>query len=157
MKEEPREEHRWLEKLVGEWTYEGECIMGPDQPPMKMSGVETVRSLGGLWTIGEGENTGPDGGGGKTVMTIGFDPKSGRYVGTFVASAMSHLWTYDGAIEGDVLALDADGPSFTGGGTTKYRDTIEFSDADHRTLKSHARGEDGKWVHFMTAHYTRRK
>jgi hypothetical protein len=62
MHEEPRAEHRWLEKLVGEWTYEGECIMGPDQPTMKMTGVETVRSLGGLWTIGEAENAMPDGG-----------------------------------------------------------------------------------------------
>jgi hypothetical protein len=90
-------------------------------------------------------------------MTLGFDAKSGRYVGTFIASMMTHLWTYDGAVEGDALVLDADGPSFTGEGTGKYRDTIEFSDDDHRTLKSHALGPDGQWHLFMTARYTRKK
>ena len=47
---EPQKEHQWLHKLVGKWTFEGECSMGPDQPPMKNTGKETVRSLGGLWT-----------------------------------------------------------------------------------------------------------
>ncbi len=27
---EPQSEHRWLHKLVGEWTYVGDCNMGPD-------------------------------------------------------------------------------------------------------------------------------
>jgi hypothetical protein len=156
MHEEPRAEHRWLEKLVGEWTYEGECIMGPDQPTMTTTGVETVRSLGGLWTIGEGENAMPDGRVGKSVMTLGFDARSGRYVGTFIVSIMTHLWTYDGAIEGDALVLDAEGPSFNGEGAGKYRDTIEFTDDDHRTLKSHALRPDGQWQLFMTARYTRK-
>ena len=52
----PQKEHQWLHKLVGEWTCESECSMGQDQPPMKNTGQETVRSLGGLWTVGEGEN-----------------------------------------------------------------------------------------------------
>ena len=37
MQAEPQKEHQWLEKLVGEWTYEGEAIMGPDQPPEKFA------------------------------------------------------------------------------------------------------------------------
>ena len=52
---EPQKEHQWLQQLVGKWTSETECSMGPDQPAMKTNGKETVRSLGGLWTIGEGE------------------------------------------------------------------------------------------------------
>ena len=56
MKVEPQKEHQWLQKLVGTWSHEGECMMGPDQPPMKSSGSETVRSLGGLWTVGEVKN-----------------------------------------------------------------------------------------------------
>ena len=54
MQVQPSAEHYWLQKLVGEWTSESECVMGPDQPPMKATGKETVRSVGGLWTIGEG-------------------------------------------------------------------------------------------------------
>lgn len=55
MKAEAQKEHEWLHKLVGEWSFEGECGMGPDQPPMKSTGSETVRSLGGLWTSAKAE------------------------------------------------------------------------------------------------------
>ncbi len=41
----PQKEHRWLHRLVGDWLYENECSLGPDQPPMKMSGKESVRQL----------------------------------------------------------------------------------------------------------------
>ena len=34
MTAEPTKEHQWLQQLVGEWTAEMECVMGPDQPPM---------------------------------------------------------------------------------------------------------------------------
>jgi hypothetical protein len=159
MNAEPQNEHRWLNKLVGEWTYEAECSMGPDQPPSKNEGVEVVRTLGGLWTIGESEGEMPGGGTAKSVMTLGFDPKAKRFVGTFIASMMTHLWTYSGSLDesGKVLALDADGPSFNGEGTAKYRDSIEFIDDDHRVLTSHALGEDGQWHQFMTARYRRKK
>jgi hypothetical protein len=156
---EPQQEHRWLNRLVGEWTSESECITGPDQPPMKGRGVEVVRSLGGLWTIGEGEGEMPDGGSAQTVMTLGYDPKGGRFVGTFIASMMTHLWTYSsGSLDpsGKVLTLDAEGPSFTGDGTAKYRDSIEFIDDNHRVMTSHLLGEDGQWLQFMTAHYRRK-
>ena len=45
---------------------------------------------------------------------------------------MTHLWVYDGALDaaGKVLTLDAEGPSFTGDGTTaKYQDVIEIEGA----------------------------
>jgi hypothetical protein len=68
-------EHRWLRKLVGEWTYEGEASMAPGQTPMKMAGVERVRSISGLWTVAEGESRMPDGSPATTIMTLGFDPR----------------------------------------------------------------------------------
>ena len=68
MKAEPQKEHRWLEQLVGEWTYEVESTMGPGQPPMKAEGTETVRSLGGLWTLAEGHGDMPGCGPSTTVM-----------------------------------------------------------------------------------------
>ena len=55
MKAEPQKEHLWLQKLVGEWTCEAEMTMKPDEPPAKSKGTETVRSLGGLWILAEGE------------------------------------------------------------------------------------------------------
>ena len=155
----PEKEHEWLQKLVGEWTCEAECVMGPDQPPMKMKAEETVRSIGGLWTIGEGRGEMPGGGEATTVMTLGYDPKKKRFVGTFVGSMMTHLWIYEGTLDasGKVLTLDAEGPSMQGEGKlAKYQDIIEQVSDDHRTLKSQILGEDGKWVQFMTAHYRRK-
>lgn len=154
---EPQKEHEWLQRLVGEWSIESECVMGPDQPPMKFTGTERVRSLGRLWTIGEGSGDAP-GGGCDSIMTLGFDTRTQRFVGTFVASAMTHLWPYDGSLDdsGNVLTLDSEGPSFAGDGTmAKYQDIIEFVSDDHRKLRSQMLGDDGKWTQFMSAEYRR--
>lgn len=157
MNEQPASEHQWLQKLVGEWTFEGECSMGPDQPPVKSVGREVVRSLGGLWTIGEGTmSTGHTAG--VSIMTLGFSPRLKRFVGTFVASMMTHLWPYEGTLDNDgkVLTLDSEGPSVAGDGTiAKYQDWIEFIDDDHRTLSSRVLLPTGEWLQFMTAHYFR--
>jgi hypothetical protein len=50
---EPQKEHLWLQKLVGEWTFEAEASMGDGKPNEKTSGTERVRSLDGLWTVAE--------------------------------------------------------------------------------------------------------
>ena len=156
----PQKEHQWLHKLVGDWTCESECSMGPDHPPMKNTGQETVRSLGGLWTVGEGENQMPDGDIFQSIMTLGYDPLLQRFVGTYVAGCMTHLWPYNGSLDANekVLTLDSAGPSFVGDGTmAKYQDIIEFLSDDHRTLSSRYLGPDGQWVPFMKAHYHRVK
>jgi hypothetical protein len=155
---EPQSEHVWLQRLVGEWSVEGECSMGPDQPPVKTTGKESVRSLGGLWTIGEGEGEMPGGGLCTSIMTLGFDPRTKRFVGTFIASVMTHLWPYSGTLDASktVLTLDSEGPGFDDDGTlVQYQDIIEFVSDDHRTLSSQFRDADGNWVPFMKAHYRR--
>jgi hypothetical protein len=156
----PQKEHEWLSRLVGDWKSQMECVMGPDQPPTKSEGKESVRSFGGLWTLGEGFGQSPDGQDVHSVMTLGFDPQRGKFVGTFIASCMTNLWLYEGSLDasGKILTLDTEGPSFTGDGTmSKYQDIIEFISDDHRTLSSQVLQPDGSWVRFMTAHYYRVK
>ncbi|MGN2392183.1 DUF1579 family protein [Pelomicrobium sp. G1] len=34
---------------------------------------------------------------------------------------------------------------------------IELKSDDHRVLTSHSLDDDGRWHHFMTAHYRRKK
>jgi hypothetical protein len=161
MKAEPQKEHQWLDRMVGEWTYESEAPMEPGKPPSKYTGTESVRSLGGVWVLCEGRGMGseePGGEPGTTIMTLGYDPTKGRYVGTFIGSMMTYLWVYEGELdaEGKVLTLDAEGPSFTAEGKmAKYKDRIEFKSDDHRVLTSAFLGDDGEWHHFMTAHYRR--
>ena len=157
MHAEPQAEHQWLEQMVGEWESEMEASGGPDHPPEKHVGTETVRSLK-VWVQCEG--TMPDGIPAKTVMTLGYDPARKKFVGTFIGSMMTNLWVYEGELDaaGKVLTLAADGPSFTDPTkTTKYLDKIEVVSPDHRILTSQALGDDGRWHQFMTAHYRRKK
>lgn len=157
---EPQSEHLWLLQLVGEWRIESECIMGPDQPPMKSTGRESVRPLGKLWTIGEATWESPDGGSWESITTLGYDPQTKRFVGSFIASVMTHLWPYIGTLDatGKILTLDSEGPSFAGDGTfAKYQDIIEFVTNDHRTLTARVQSSDGSWQQFMTAHYYRKQ
>lgn len=160
MPAQPQTEHQWLQKLVGEWTYETETMMGSDQPPVKSTGTEIVRSLGKLWILAEGQGEMPGCGPAATLMTLGYDPQKQRYVGTWVGSMMTYLWQYDGELDAEetVLTLNSDGPAMTGEEKLgKYKDVIEFKSNDHRVLTSHMLGGDGQWQGFMTAHYWRKQ
>lgn len=164
MQAKPEKEHQWLERFVGEWSYEGEAVMAPGQPAMKWGGTESVRSIGGLWVVGEGRGAMPDGSPATTIITLGYDPRRKRFTGTFIGSMMTHLWVYDGGLDpaGRVLTLDTEGPSCTGEGEgggklEKFKDVVEFRAEDHRVLTSSMLGADGKWTQFMTAHYRRQR
>lgn len=160
MNTEPQQEHQWLQKLVGEWTYEVEMVMKPGEPPVKQEGTESVRSLGGLWILAEGHGEMPGCGPATTFMTLGYDPQKQRFVGSWIGSMMTQMWVYEGALDeaGNVLTLDTEGPSMAGDGKmAKYQDVVEIKSADHRILASQVLGDDGKWNRFMTAHYRRKK
>jgi hypothetical protein len=156
---EPQAEHRWLEQLVGEWTYDFE-MAGPDQAPEKFVGTESVRSLGGIWVQCEQRGEAPGGQGHTNLMTLGFDPSKQRFVGTFLGSAMTYLWVYDGELDptGNKLVLGAVGPDFNvEGKMSQYRDSIEFVSPDHRVLRSEYADEGGTWHDFMEMHFRRVK
>jgi hypothetical protein len=159
MKTEAQKEHHWLQRLVGNWTAEIEMVMEPGKPPQRSTGTDRVRSLGNLWVLCEGEGQMPDGGGtAQSLMTLGYDPRVQRFVGSFIGSVMAHMWTYDGTLDqaGKKLTLDTEGPGFADQSKLeKYRDVIEFLSDDHRTLTSYHLGENGQWDRFMTAHYRR--
>lgn len=163
-KAEPQKEHQWLQRFVGEWTFEGEATMEPGKPGQKFNGTETVRSLGGFWILAEGHGDFPCETGGReeatTLMTIGYDTQKNRYVGTFIGSMMSFMFHYDGTLDaaGQVLSLDTNGPSMVDPGqTARYRDVLEVKSNDYRILTSSVLGPDGQWHQFMASHYRRRK
>lgn len=152
MRVELRKEHEWLGQMVGEWMVEVEMPAKEGEAPGLYQGRETVRSLGGAWVVCEGV-MGDD----TSVMTLGFDPQRGRFVGTFVGSMMTNMWVYDGEADpsGASVVLATRGPSFGGPGMADYRDVVEIVSPDHRTLTSTYQGEDGEWHPVMTAHYRR--
>lgn len=160
MNMEPQKEHQWLQKLVGDWTYEAEATMEPGKPPEKFAGSESVRSMGGLWVVCEGQGEMCGGGTATTLMTLGYNPQKKQYVGTWIGSMMTNLWVYDGSLDSTekVLTLNAEGPVLGAEGKLgKFRDVIEIKSDDHRVLTSHMLGDDGVWHQFMTANYRRKK
>ncbi len=154
----PQPEHKWLQQLVGRWRYEGEYTMGPDQPPIKNTGIEVVEPLGEFWTIGRMSGAMPSGGTSHSVMSLGYDPQQQRFVGTFIASVMTFMWIYNGGLDetGRVLVLDCEGPSFAEEGKmAKYQDILEIVNDNERILRSQFLGPDGQWVPFMKSVYRR--
>jgi hypothetical protein len=153
------EQHHWLAQLLGEWTMECEGEPGPDQPAFKSSGTETVRALGDLWIVAEGQSSMPDGAPAQTRLTLGYDPEKQAFVGNWVGSMMTHMWIYTGQLDAAkrVLTLDTEGPSMGGeGSTARYQDVITMVDANTRTLHSQTLGPDGQWMRCMTATYRRK-
>ena len=152
----PQAEHEWLQQMLGQWECTGEAVMQPGQPPVSWKATETVRSLGGLWVMGEGSGDTPTGGKSQTVITIGFDPVRGKYVGTFVASMMAQLWVYEGEREGSVLTLNSQGPGMTPDvPVANYRDVVDLKSSDLRSLTSYVQTPDGEWMQIMKATYRR--
>lgn len=159
MKAEAQEQHRWLMQLVGDWAYVSECDGGPGNGTIKTTGTESVRAIGELWVVGDGQGEMPGGGQATMQITLGYDPARGRFVGSWVGSMMTHFWTYDGFLDetGTVLTLEAEGPSFAGdGGVSTYRDIVTVKGPDHRILTGNVRNPDGSWTTFMTSHYRRK-
>lgn len=151
-------EHEWLQQFVGEWETENEATVGPDQK-IKCKGTMKAKMLGPFWMISEtrGEMMGTTVDG---LQTIGYDPKTKKYVGSWVDSMFNHLWKYEGAVDktGKILTLEAEGPDFVNEGqTAKYRDVYEFKSKDQIAVSSSAQNDKGEWVTFMTGSAKRKK
>jgi hypothetical protein len=153
------EQHVWLRQLVGDWAISSEATMEPGGEPWHMDSTERVRAIGDLWVLGEGSAS-LDGAPFSTVLTLGYNPAKGVFVGTWIDSMTAHMWHYEGTLDSEkrVLTLDTTGPSFGDPSkTARYRDAIELKGPRERTLTSSVLGDDGTWTTFMRAKYTRKR
>lgn len=149
----PTDAHRWLQQLVGEWKFEADAT----SPEQSCRGTERVRSLGELWIVAESEMQMPGGGVSKSVMTLGYDPRTGKFCGTWIGDMMAKLWIYEGELDASrrVLSLYSEGPAFTEAGeiseteTARYRDQIELHEDGHRTFSGSVQDSTGEWQRFM--------
>ena len=90
-------------------------------------------------------------------MTIGFDPVQGAFLGTFVASMMTHLWLVSRHAGGRHADARHRGTGFRRrGGWRSYQDIIALQGDDARTLTSRmqTRGRHLA-VEVMSARYRR--
>src|SRR4051794_24495588 len=153
----PDPAHDWLRRLVGEWTYEITPLL-PGHESERATGTERIRPIGGFWIVAEAQGQVPGGGQATSIMSLGYEPWTKRFTGTWIGSMMTHLWVYDGSLDPTerVLTLSCEGPSFeVEGKMTRYRDVIEIEGADLRTLTAHVLGEDGQWHQMVRTTYRR--
>ncbi len=155
----PAKEHELLNKFVGEWETEFECYFEPGKPATKGKGTESARILGGFWVVADGKGELPGMGSMNSVLTVGYSPEKKKYVGTWIDSMSSHLWTYEGTVDasGKVLTFECEGPCPTQPGKlSKFREVTEFKSKDHRVFTSSIQGDDGKWNKMVTVTYKRK-
>ncbi|MFN8506599.1 MAG: DUF1579 domain-containing protein [Dehalococcoidia bacterium] len=156
MNPESTAEHRWLQQLLGEWTFEGAFHMPPDDNnEARTSGTQSFRPLG-VWVMGTMAEP-PGGANDESVISLAFDSEKGRFVGTFLSSMSTHIWLYEGDLDAGAnsLVLNADGPSMDGTpGTQHYQDIIDISGPASYVMRSRVETPDG-WVEFMRLTFTR--
>lgn len=148
----------FLQQLTGEWSVVSEAIPGPGQDPVRLESREVARLLGGQWLVAEGSGTTPTGQPHTSILTLGYDPPGSRFVGTYISSLQTHLWSYTGTLDdsGTTLTLETEGPILGDPDRiTKYREVIEIIDVDHRITRSMILGPDGEWFEFARAEYRR--
>jgi len=148
----PQKEHELLQRFVGDWESQSEAMQGPDQPAMKCKGQMHTRALGKLWIVSDVEND-VMGTTMNAVLSLGYDPETKKYVGTWIDSVMNHMWHYHGCLEDDgkTLILEAEGPNMMEPGkTAKFRDVYIFKSPDQMETKAMMQQEDGTWTTFMT-------
>ncbi len=155
----PTPEHEWLLKLKGEWDAAIEARLGPNIEPVRTERMETIRSIGGLWVLAE--SSGNDNGTPmSSVFTLGYDTASQRFVGSWVDSVQTHLWTYTGHLDESktVLTLEAEGPTFGDPQKlSKYREVITLKGPDQKLVVSSVQTPDGQWFEYVSADYRRKK
>lgn len=153
----PQEEHKFLEKFVGEWDSKMEATGIPGQPPIECQGTSKAKMMGGFWVViaGKGEMAGQPM---ESVMQLGYDTKKKKYVGTWSDSCTSHMWHYEGTVEGNTLTLNTEGPNMLDPKkTSKYREQITFISPDHYEFSSSMENGEGGWTTFMLADFKKKK
>jgi hypothetical protein len=148
---EPQKEHKLLQNFVGDWDTESDAMQGPNQPPMKYKGQMHAAALGQMWLVANVENN-IMGTKMNAQFTLGYDPDTKKYVGTWIDSIMNHMWHYNGWLEDDgkTLILEAEGPNMLEPGkTAKFRDIYIFKSPDEMETKALMQ-QDGEWITFAT-------
>jgi hypothetical protein len=155
---QPQKEHAWLEQLAGEWDTVSEVKPPGQEQTMKFKGEESSRMIGGFWLLAE--NKGDMFGTPFTgIMTLGYEPKSKEYIGTWIDSVGDYMWQYKGSVDGKKLTLENKGPCplKPPGTMVNFRETLELKDKDHKVFTSSFQDDDGSWKQMLTINFTRKK
>lgn len=150
-----RAANAWLRQLVGTWDGAGDLAADPAQPRIETHATESVRALGDCWIVLDTTSV-VAGHEQPSLMTLGFDPGAGEFLGTWIGGASSHLWRSKGWLDDTrtTLTIESRGPA-PSGEIARFRDTIELRSPDSRVLTSFAEQPDGTWSAFATMRFRR--
>lgn len=147
----------FLETLAGEWAVVSEAKLGPGQDPVRTESQEVARMIGGTWLVAETTGT-ARGAPFTSILTLGYDPSEGHFVGTWISGRQTHMWSYTGSLDasGTSLTLETEGPVMGNPErTARYREVIEIEGSDGKVMRSMILGPDGEWFEFQRAEYRR--
>lgn len=148
----PGEQHAWLQQFVGEWNTNTNTYMEPGKPPIQSKGSETIRPLGGFWTISEIKGSMMD----QPFLgnlTLGYDTTKQKYVGTWIDNISGRMQQYEGAVDpsGKQMVLEGEGACpMQPGQRMKFKEVIEVKDKDSTLHTSSVQLEGGQWITVMT-------
>ena len=156
----PTPEHERLAKEVGTWDATIKSWMqGPGSEPAVSKGVQVTKMMpGGMWLLSSFEGKFGDmdfHGAGQT----GYDPKKGKYVGTWVDSMASEIMVTEGDYDSKNHTMtmhskgtDPSGKPYDARMSTKYEaeDTMVF------TMEMKSEETKGEFIKVMEITYKRR-
>lgn len=146
----------FLQRLTGEFTYDSEAMIAPDEPWAQGTGEQSGRILG-QWLVIDGRDTTSAQHPMTNMLRIGYDAHERRIVASWIDSVQTMRWSYTGTLSGDgtELTLEADGPNpAEPGKTLRYRHVITATDGDSHRGASAVR-KDREWIEFARYSYTR--
>ncbi len=153
----PVAQHEWLQQFAGDWESEVEIFFDPAGPPMQTTGREKLRMLGGFWLISESTSDCekmPY----SNIITIGYSPAKGKYIGSCVDSMMAKMWIYEGTVSGNKITLATEGECPDKPGKVRqFSESLELVDQDHKVFKSQIQQDDGTWQTCLVVKATRVK
>jgi hypothetical protein len=159
------ENHKMLQEGTGSWAYTVKFWMSPDGPAMESSGTAAGRSVfDGRYLItehtGKMQMPGADGKMQdmefKGMGTEGYDNAKKKFVASWIDNMGTGIMHMEGTYDPSTKTLTYTGEyEMMPGVKTKVRETIKYTDKNHRTFEVYeARGD--KVVKTMEMTYTRK-
>lgn len=152
----PSEEHKIVMKDVGEWAITGKMMM--PQGMIDFKGEETVTAIGKFWTVTHYKSN--IFGGMTGSATLGYDPATKKYIGTWVDSFQPAATQMSGSFDEktqtmtfDTKGIGMDGKPMAGKIIVQYKDKNSHS---FTMMHQDPTGQTDEMVKTMEMNYTRK-
>jgi len=161
----PGANHKLLADGIGTWTYTIKMWMSPDTTPAESSGISSTKAvMGGRYFISEhaGKMQMPDATGQmvdmefKGMSTEGYDNVKKKFVSSWIDNMGTGIVLSEGDYDSTTKTITYHSEyEMMPGMKTKVRETIKFTDKDHRTFEFYE-DRGGTEVKTMEISYVRK-